>query len=199
MMPRCGCWVARRHRHIGSSNYIPTMDTQMRAVQCVRAAAAATQFAHSLQMSTLPIPSIESDEVRNFSATVGEKLRTLVSLITQFSACVQVLVQVCAASLNPIDYKMCDGWMEMVVSYPFTPGFDFAGRVVRVGAACERLHVGDQVYGMTRWQTTGCLAEYVAVREAMTALKVHISVVIERPCVIECAESDRSFIMHRFM
>lgn len=85
-----------------------------------------------------------------------------------------MLVQVNAASLNPIDYKMCEGWMEMVVSYPFTPGFDFAGRVVRVGGACERLKVGDLVYGMTRWQTTGCLAEYVAVRESMAALKVRL-------------------------
>ncbi len=125
----------------------------------------------------------------------------------------EVLVRVHAAALNPIDYKMAIGYMEMVVSYPFKvppspfsqrigirptifspkcsvscivayqAGFDFSGVIVKVGAACSRLCVGDEVYGMSRWQNTGTLADYFSIKEACVALKVFSTLGIRQSCL----------------
>jgi len=86
----------------------------------------------------------------------------------------QLLVKVHAAALNPADYKIVAGNFA-IADFLFThrPGFDFAGTVVAVGPGCTRFKVGDAVHGMTAVTATGSLAEYLAVDEAVAALKPH--------------------------
>lgn len=86
----------------------------------------------------------------------------------------QVTVQVHATSVNPVDYKIALGNMQavpFVAKPPLVPCFDFAGRVVQVGAAVRAVQIGDAVYGMTSPSRLGCAAEFVVVDEACVALK----------------------------
>ena len=60
-----------------------------------------------------------------------------------------VVVQVYAASLNPVDWKFVDGMFALLepllgVRFPQIPGFDVSGVVVAVGQNCHRLRVGDE-------------------------------------------------------
>jgi hypothetical protein len=58
----------------------------------------------------------------------------------------------------------------LVGFFPRTPGFDFAGEVVAVGAACSRIKVGDKVFGMGSPIDRGAFAEYMAVGEGLVSI-----------------------------
>jgi NADPH:quinone reductase-like Zn-dependent oxidoreductase len=71
----------------------------------------------------------------------------------------QVRLQVRAAGVNPVDFKIRNGWMQELVqtTFPSIPGFEAAGVVDEVGAGVTGLAVGDEVLGFT---DTGAYAEY---------------------------------------
>ncbi|MDM7829922.1 NADP-dependent oxidoreductase [Cellulomonas edaphi] len=77
-----------------------------------------------------------------------------------------VLVRVKAASVNPVDWKVRQGYLDQVmdVTFPAVPGWDVAGVVERVGLDTPELAVGDEVYGYVRkdWVQGGTFAELVA-------------------------------------
>jgi NADPH2:quinone reductase len=85
----------------------------------------------------------------------------------------QVLVQLKAVGINPIDYKMRRDLARFPVTLPAILGCDGAGVVVEVGREVGRLQVGDEVYfcqpGFNGRQ--GTYAEYAAVDEALVAKK----------------------------
>ena len=78
----------------------------------------------------------------------------------------QILVQIRAASVNPVDTKVRAGIQgKEPPSLPSTPGTDFAGVVLEVGEDVSRFSAGDHVVGdyMDRWSPyEGTYAEYVA-------------------------------------
>lgn len=84
-----------------------------------------------------------------------------------------VLIEVRAAGLNPIDVKIRDGAFKPVLPYrpPLVLGHDVAGTVVRVGPKARRFKVGDEVYARPRDGRIGTFAELIAVDEADIALK----------------------------
>lgn len=84
-----------------------------------------------------------------------------------------VLVDIHAAGLNPLDSKIRDGAFKPLLPYrpPFILGHDMAGRVVRVGAKVRRFKAGDEVYARPRDGRVGTLAERIAVHEGDLALK----------------------------
>jgi NADPH:quinone reductase-like Zn-dependent oxidoreductase len=84
-----------------------------------------------------------------------------------------VLVEVRAASLNPVDAKIRAGELKLVLSTrpPMILGCDVAGVVKAVGAEVTRFRVGDQVYGRLEKSRMGGLAERVAADENVLALK----------------------------
>jgi len=71
----------------------------------------------------------------------------------------QVRLRVRAAGVNPLDYKIRNGWLEAVfpVRFPVTPGLEAAGVVDEVGEGVTDLAVGDEVLALT---DTGAYAEY---------------------------------------
>lgn len=77
-----------------------------------------------------------------------------------------VLVRVKAASVNPVDWKVREGYLDQVmdVQFPVVPGWDVAGVVERVGLDTPEYQVGDEVFGYVRrdWMHGGTFAEYVA-------------------------------------
>ncbi|WGV57212.1 NADP-dependent oxidoreductase [Brevibacillus brevis] len=78
-----------------------------------------------------------------------------------------VLVEIHAASLNPIDFKIKEGKMKFLLNYrfPLILGNDFSGVVVKVGDRVNTYKPGDEVYGRPRKNRIGTLAEFIAVHE----------------------------------
>lgn len=74
----------------------------------------------------------------------------------------EVLVRVHAAAVNPVDWKLRDGFGSqwLVRPEPNILGFDVAGIVEAVGADVQRFKVGDAVYGCTSLRRNGAYAEY---------------------------------------
>lgn len=85
----------------------------------------------------------------------------------------EVLVKVVAASVNPVDWKIREGYLKEMISYsmPLTLGWDVSGVVTAVGADVTRFSVGDAVYSRPDIKRNGTYAEYVAIRESEVALK----------------------------
>jgi alcohol dehydrogenase len=61
----------------------------------------------------------------------------------------KVLVKVKAAGVNPIDWKIREGYMQQMIAlqFPSTLGMDFSGTIEKVGAGVSGFNVGDEVYG----------------------------------------------------
>ena len=85
----------------------------------------------------------------------------------------EILVQVHAAGLNPIDNKIRDGKMKAILRFqlPATLGSDLAGVVVEVGSRVTRFKPGDAVFASIFDLGTGALAELAVVPENAAALK----------------------------
>ncbi len=84
-----------------------------------------------------------------------------------------VLVQVRAASVNPLDSKIRDGEFKLLLKYrlPLILGHDLAGVVVRVGSRVRHFKPGDEVYARPADYRIGAFAEYIAVSEGDLAIK----------------------------
>ncbi len=85
----------------------------------------------------------------------------------------EVLVQVHAASVNPLDCKIRDGEFKLILPYrpPFVLGHDVAGVVAKVGPQVRQFKPGDEVYARPDDFRIGTFAEFVPVKEASLALK----------------------------
>jgi NADPH:quinone reductase-like Zn-dependent oxidoreductase len=70
----------------------------------------------------------------------------------------QVLVKIHDAGLNPVDWKIREGYLKDVrpTSFPYTMGQDFAGEVMLTGKGVTGFKQGDRVFGFA----TGSYAEY---------------------------------------
>ncbi|MER2118836.1 MAG: NADP-dependent oxidoreductase [Solibacillus sp.] len=85
----------------------------------------------------------------------------------------EVLAEIHAASINPIDFKIRDGKVKLLLKYkmPLILGSDFSGVVVKVGAKVSHFKVGDEIYGRPRKSKIGTFADYISVHEDDIALK----------------------------
>lgn len=85
----------------------------------------------------------------------------------------EMLVQVHAASVNPIDNMIPTGIFKVVLKFklPAILGSDLAGVVTEVGSRVTRFRVGDAVFANIFDQGTGSIAEFAVVPENAAALK----------------------------
>ncbi|MGV3288127.1 NADP-dependent oxidoreductase [Bacillus wiedmannii] len=85
----------------------------------------------------------------------------------------EVLAEIHAASINPIDFKIRDGKVKMLLNYemPLILGNDFSGVIVKVGSKVTHFKVGDEIYARPRKNKIGTFAEYIAIHEDDIALK----------------------------
>ena len=79
----------------------------------------------------------------------------------------QVVVQVAAVSVNPIDTYIRAGAISMNIPLPYIVGCDLAGTVKEVGPEAKRFKVGDRVWGSNQglFGRQGTFAEAAAVDE----------------------------------
>ncbi|MFJ7313099.1 NADP-dependent oxidoreductase [Pseudomonas sp. NPDC098747] len=84
-----------------------------------------------------------------------------------------VLIQVHATSVNPLDSKIRTGEFKLILPYtfPLILGNDLAGVVVSTGSAVKRFKPGDEVYARPPESRIGTFAELIAVNENALALK----------------------------
>ncbi|OGU57014.1 MAG: hypothetical protein A2V66_05465 [Ignavibacteria bacterium RBG_13_36_8] len=87
----------------------------------------------------------------------------------------EVLVEVHATSVNPVDYKVRNGSVKILsgVKFPKILGTDFSGIVVKVGKGVSKFKVGDSVFGASSvlFGKNGANAEFVAATEKYLAKK----------------------------
>lgn len=85
----------------------------------------------------------------------------------------EVLVEVHAASMNPLDTKIRMGELKILLEYdmPLTLGNDFSGTITKIGNEVTKFNVGDEVYGLPRSENMGTFAEFISVHEEDIALK----------------------------
>ena len=85
----------------------------------------------------------------------------------------EVVVEIAAASVNPIDWKLRDGEFKAILhaKMPLILGNDLAGTVLAVGAGARRFKLGDEVFAHPDNDRIGTFAERIAIAEADLALK----------------------------
>ena len=86
----------------------------------------------------------------------------------------QLLVEVRAAGVNPLDWKIRAGMMKLFTGrkFPKIVGSDVAGIVKDVGSDVKRFKPGDEVFSMVNSITNqGAYAEYVVVNEKDACIK----------------------------
>lgn len=85
------------------------------------------------------------------------------------------LIEVRAAGVNPVDWKLMTGGLDGLLDavFPVIPGWDVAGVVVETGPDTPEFAVGDEVLGYARKDTlhAGTFAELVAVPAPTLARK----------------------------
>ncbi|MBD1912096.1 MULTISPECIES: zinc-binding dehydrogenase [unclassified Leptolyngbya] len=84
-----------------------------------------------------------------------------------------VLIRVHAAAINPVDWKIREGYLQGFIDYdlPLILGWDVSGVVEAVGVNVTTFKPGDEVYSRPDIQRDGTYAEFVAVKASEVALK----------------------------
>jgi NADPH:quinone reductase-like Zn-dependent oxidoreductase len=78
-----------------------------------------------------------------------------------------LLVEVRAAGLNPVDFKFRQGKLRVILrpKLPFVLGNELAGEVVAVGRDVKRFRMGDRVFARVAKERAGAFAEQACVDE----------------------------------
>lgn len=84
-----------------------------------------------------------------------------------------VLVEVHAASVNPLDLKIRNGELKPLLPYklPLVLGNDLAGVVIKAGKNVRRFKPGDEVFARPDQDRIGAFAELIAISENDVAKK----------------------------
>lgn len=85
----------------------------------------------------------------------------------------EVLVQIKATSINPLDNKIKHGDLKLILPYktPFILGHDMSGVVMQVGKQVREFAVWDQVFARVPDLHIGTFAEYIRIDPSYLAKK----------------------------
>lgn len=85
----------------------------------------------------------------------------------------EVLIKVHATGVNPVDWKIAEGFGEGWLGHaiPHTLGCDVAGVLETLGGDAKKFQVGDAVFGYTSLVREGTYAEYIVARESEVTAK----------------------------
>lgn len=83
----------------------------------------------------------------------------------------QVVVEVKATSINPIDWKLREGYLQQMMdwAFPIILGWDVAGVISEVGEEVIDWKVGDKVFARPETTRFGTYAEYTVVDQELLA------------------------------
>ena len=85
----------------------------------------------------------------------------------------EVLIQIHATSVNPIDWKVREGLLQSrnLHTLPLTLGWDVSGVVARTGSKVTKFKPGDEVYTRPDVHRDGSYAEYIVVKDNIVDFK----------------------------
>lgn len=110
-----------------------------------------------------------------YSSYGGPEVLTLSELEDPKVGPGEILVDVRAAGVNPVDWKVLSGGLDplMTTIFPVIPGWDVAGVVTAVGLDVPEFSVGDEVMAYARkdWVQAGSFAEKMMVPVRTAARK----------------------------
>lgn len=116
-------------------------------------------------MKALQINQYGNNDVVEFNVTIQKPIPTEN----------QLLVKIYAAGLNPVDWKIREGFLKEFkpLDFPFTLGMDFSGVIESMGKNVSGFKPGDEVYGTSNVFSggTGSFAEYLVVDKNAIAHK----------------------------
>lgn len=110
-----------------------------------------------------------------YSAFGGADVLTLTDIKEPHIGPDVVVIETRAVGLNPVDWKVRQGYLEGAIDtrFPAVPAWDVAGVVVKAGLDTPEFKVGDEIYAYARKDIVqdGTLAERVAVPVRTASLK----------------------------
>ena len=79
----------------------------------------------------------------------------------------EVLIEMHATSINPIDWKVREGYLKdmMPLPFPIVLGWDAAGIVESIGKKVTAFKIGDRVFARPHTSPNGTYSEYISVPE----------------------------------
>lgn len=85
----------------------------------------------------------------------------------------QLLVRVKATSINPIDWKVREGYLQQMMpwTFPITLGWDVAGVVEEIGSKVQGFKVGDRIVSRPATTRFGTYADVTIVDASLATLK----------------------------
>ena len=87
----------------------------------------------------------------------------------------QILVEVHASSINPIDWKIREGYMKdyFPLKFPIPMGRDFSGVVIEIGEGVTEFKTGDEVFGQASVLNggSGAFAQFASANTTNIAYK----------------------------
>lgn len=112
----------------------------------------------------------------------------------------QLLVKTEYASINPIDWKVTNGYVQgmyTISQFPFAVGFDVVGTVVETGSAVTKFKVGDKVIAdlglaestgdnINQVPHCGAIAEFCVIPESLAAATAP-QLTLEENCALPLA------------
>ncbi|MGG3281221.1 alcohol dehydrogenase catalytic domain-containing protein [Paenibacillus solani] len=84
----------------------------------------------------------------------------------------EVRIAIRASGVNPVDWKIREGWLQRSFSYdfPLILGSDGAGKIIEVGDKVSTLRVGDDVYFRPEIEKQGTYANQIIVPARFVSL-----------------------------
>jgi len=83
----------------------------------------------------------------------------------------EVLIEMHATSINPIDWKLREGYLKEMFpfEFPIILGWDAAGIVAEIGPGVSTFSIGDRVFVRPETTASGTYAEYIVTQEHLLA------------------------------
>ena len=103
----------------------------------------------------------------------GPEALQLRNVIDPVAGAGELVVDIYAASVNPVDWKIRNGARKdnLFLNFPYTPGVDFSGVIRAADDDVMEFRAGDEVYGVTPQTQQGTYAEAIAVDASLVARK----------------------------
>lgn len=78
----------------------------------------------------------------------------------------EVLIAIKAAGVNPVDNKISEGQLDLVlpIRFPYILGHEFSGVVAELGEGVKDFVIGDKVFGLIDVYGLGSFAEYICIK-----------------------------------
>ncbi len=85
----------------------------------------------------------------------------------------ELQIELFAAALNPIDFKIIHGALKpiMKTNFPAPMGFDGSGVITKIGPNVSQFKIGDEVFFRAELKSRGAFAQFINIKSELVAMK----------------------------